>query len=74
LLLDISLRTPLLRLADIVSVLGSSLGLTVTSKTGDSASNCTSDAVGDTASEVIELALGFLALACGVLLLTFLFQ
>lgn len=74
LLLHIRLRTTLLRLADIVSVLGSSLGLTVTSKASDGASNGASDTVSDTASEVVDLTLSFLALACSILLLTFMLQ
>jgi hypothetical protein len=47
------------------------LGLAVASHPSDGASDGTSDAVGDTACEVVDLALGFLALACGVLLLAF---
>jgi hypothetical protein len=74
LLLHIRLRTTLLRLANVVSILGSSLGLTVTSKTSGCASNGASDAVGNTTGEVVDLALGFLALACGILLLTFMLQ
>jgi hypothetical protein len=50
------------------------LGLTVTSKTSGCASNGASDAVGNTTGEVVDLALGFLALACGILLLTFMLQ
>jgi hypothetical protein len=74
LLLYIRLRTTLLRLANVVFILGSSLGLTVTSKTSGCAFNGTSDAVGNTTGEVVDLALGFLAFACGVLLLTFMLQ
>jgi hypothetical protein len=74
LLLYIRLRTSLLRLSDVVLVLGSSLGLTVAGNTSNGASNGTSNTVGNTASEVVDLALGFLALACGVLLLTFMLQ
>jgi hypothetical protein len=74
LLLDVSLSTTLLRLANVVSFLSSSLGVTVASQTSDGASDCTSDAVGDPAGKVVELTLSFLALACGVLLLTFMLQ
>lgn len=74
LLLYIRLGTPLLRLADVVSVLSGSLGLAVASNARDGAPDSTSDPVGDTTGEVVDLALRFLALAGGVLLLTFTFQ
>lgn len=74
LLLDISLRTTLLRLADIVSLLSGKLGITVTSDTSDSSLDGASDTVGYTASEVVDLALSFLSFARSVLLLAFLLQ
>jgi len=74
LFLDIGLRATLLRLANVVPVLSSGLGLAVTSKPRHGALDRTSNAVGDAAGEVVDLALGFLALACGVLLLPFMLQ
>jgi hypothetical protein len=53
-------------------ILCSGLGVAVTCNTSHSTFDSASDAIGDATSEVVDLALGFLALTCGVLLLAFL--
>jgi hypothetical protein len=72
--LDISLSSTLLRLADVVSLLGGKLSIAVTGNTSNSALDGASHAIGNTTGEVIDLALSFLCLARGILLLAFLFQ
>lgn len=62
------LRTPLLRLPHVMLLLSLQLSLTITRKTSDSSANSTSDAVRDAGAEIVELALGFLTFAFGVLL------
>ena len=74
LFLDIGLRTTLLCLASVVCLLSSKLGIAVTGDTSYSALDYTSNAIGNTTSEIIDLALGLFSLALGVLLLTLLFQ
>lgn len=68
LLLNIGLRTPLLRLPNIMLLLRLQLCLPITRNTSNGTSNSTRDAVCDAGAEVVELALCFLAFAFGVLL------
>lgn len=70
LLLNISLRTSLLRLARIMLFLSLQLRLAVSSHTCDSTTDSTSDTVRDAGAEVVELALSFLALTGSVLFLS----
>lgn len=70
LLLNVSLGSSLLSLADIMLLLSLQLSITVTSNACNSTLDGTSGTVGNTRAEVVELALSFLGLAFGVLLLT----
>jgi hypothetical protein len=71
--LDIQLCTPLLRLSCIVLALSLELCLTVTSDSGNGSAQSASDTVRHTGTQVVELALGFLSSAAGILFLTLLF-
>lgn len=74
LLVEVGLNTTLLSLA--LVVLGLVLGLVslVASDAGDGTTDGTRDAVGNTGAEIVELSLGLLLLALGVLLNTLLLQ
>lgn len=72
LLLDVVLGTALLGLALIMLILCLQLSFAVTSNTGDGATNSTSNPVSNARAEVVELTLGFLCLALGVLFLALL--
>ena len=74
LLLNIRLRTPLLRLPHIMLFLGLKLRIPITRNTRYGTSNRSLSTVRDTGPEVVELAFGFLFLACGVLLAAGLFE
>jgi hypothetical protein len=74
LLLDIRLRTTLLRLTNVVPLLSSNLGIAIAGDSSNGALGRASNSVGNTTSEVVDLALSFLSFARGVLLLAFLFQ
>jgi hypothetical protein len=63
------LCTALLCLADIMLLLSRSLGLAVTGQAGNGAADSSRDSVTDARGEVVDLALGFLRFAFGVLLL-----
>ena len=68
LLPNVVLGTSLLRLPNIMLLLSLQLRIPITSDTSGCASNGTSNAVCDSGTEIIELALGFLAFSFGVLL------
>jgi hypothetical protein len=68
LLLNIVLGTSLLRLPNIMLLLSLQLRIPITSDTSDCTTNGTSNPVCDSGTEIIELALGFLAFSFGVLL------
>jgi hypothetical protein len=68
LLLDIVLSTSLLSLANIMLLLSLQLCVSITSNTRNGALDGTSSTVCNTRAEVVELTLGFLAFAFGVLL------
>lgn len=74
LLVEVGFNTTLLSLA--LVVLGLVLGLVslVASDAGDGTTDGTRDAVGNTGAEIVELSLGLLLLALGVLLNTLLLQ
>jgi hypothetical protein len=67
LFLDIQLRTPLLRFANIMLILGFKLRVAVSSDSSDGPPNCTRDPIRDAGPQVTELALSFLGLAVGIL-------
>jgi hypothetical protein len=66
--LNVDLSASLLSLADIMLLLSLDLSLAVTGNASNGALNSASGTVGDTRAEVVELTLGFLAFAFGVLL------
>lgn len=63
------LRTPLLRLANIMLLLRIQLCLAITCNTRNSTAYRTRNAVGDAGAEIVDLALGFLGFALGILFL-----
>jgi hypothetical protein len=69
LLLDIMLGTPLLRLSTIMHLLRLDLGLTIARQTRNGALNSSRNTASNAGCQIGELALCFLAFACGVLLL-----
>lgn len=71
LLLDIRLSATLLRLTSIVLILVLELLRPITRDAGNSTTNSTLRTIGNTRSEIIQLALSLLALAGGILLITF---
>ena len=68
------LRTPLLRLPNIMLLLRLQLSLPIPRDPRNSTSNRTRDTVSDTRAQVGELAFGFLAFAFGVLACACLFE
>jgi hypothetical protein len=74
LLLNVNLSTPLARLAYVVLILGLGLGRLVACETCNSRANGARDAVSNARSKVVELTLSLLALASGILFVTFTLQ
>jgi hypothetical protein len=68
------LRSPLLRLANIMFLLSSLLRLTVTRQACNCTANRAPDSVRHAVGEIVDLALRFLAFTGGVLLLAFLLE
>jgi hypothetical protein len=74
LLLDIILRTALLRLPNIMLLLGIDLRLAIAGDASDSSRHSPTDAVRDAGAKIAELALGFLSFAARVLFPALLFK